>query len=73
MQNFNGSAVLVQTVVDVKRRMEEPPDVRMSLYRSANVRKGLKQFEVVKKILRKLLGRFGMLLPRPLENFFQVG
>ena len=73
MQNFNGSPVLVQAVVDVKRRMEKPPDVRMSFYRSAHVRKGLKQFKVVEEIIRKLLGGFGMLLPRPLENFFQIG
>jgi hypothetical protein len=73
MQNLNGSTVRVQTVVDVKGGMEEPPDARISLYRSANVRKGLKQIEVVEKIIRELLGGFGMLLPRPLENFFQIG
>ena len=73
MQNFNGCSVLIQTIVDVKRRMEKPPDVRISLYGSANVRKGLKQFEVVEKIIRKLLGCFGMLLPRPVENLFQIG
>jgi hypothetical protein len=73
MQNFNGSTVLIQTVVDVKRGMEKPPDVRISLYGSANVRKGLKQFEVVEKIIRKSLGCFGMLLSRPLENLFQIG
>jgi len=53
--------------------MEKPPDARISLYRSANARKVLKQFKVVEKIIRKLLGGFGMLLPRPLENFFQIG
>jgi len=73
MQNFNGCPVLIQTVVDVKRRMEKPPDVRISLHGSANVRKGLKQFGVVEKIIRKLLGCFGMLLSRPLENLFQIG
>ena len=73
MQNFNRSPILVQTVVDVKRRMEKPPELRVSFYGSADVREGLKQFEVVEKIIRKLPGRFGMLLPRPLENFFQIG
>jgi hypothetical protein len=72
MQNLDGFPVPDQTVVDVERRMEKP-DARMSLYGSADVRKGLKQFEVVEKIIRKLLGCFGMLLPRPLENFFQIG
>jgi hypothetical protein len=36
------------------------------------MRKGLQQFDVVKKIIGKLLGCFGMLFPRPLENFFQI-
>jgi hypothetical protein len=53
--------------------MEEPPDVRMSLYGSADIREGLKQFEVVEKIVRKSLGCCRMLLPRPFENFFQIG
>ena len=73
MQNFNGCPVLIQTVVDVKRRMEKPPDVRMSFYGGADVREGLKQSQVVEKIIRKVLGCFGMLLPRPLEKFFQIG
>jgi hypothetical protein len=73
VENFNGSSVLVDAVIDVKRRMEKPPHVRISLHGSANVRKGLKQFEVVEKIIRKLLGCFGMLLSRPLENLFQIG
>ena len=72
MQNFNRSPVLVEAVVDVERGMEKPPDLRMSFYGSADVRKGLKQFNVVEKIIGKLLGCFGMLFPRPLENFFQI-
>jgi hypothetical protein len=73
MQNFNCSPVLVQTVVDVERRMEKPPEMRVSFYGSADVRKGSKRLDVVEKIIRKLLGCFGMLLPRLLENFFQIG
>ena len=72
MQNFNGFPVLVEAVVDVERGMEKPPDLRMSFYGSADVRKGLKQFNVVEKIIGKLFGCFGMFLPRPLENFFQI-
>jgi len=52
--------------------MEKPPELRISLYRSADVREGLKQFDVVEQVIRELLGCFGMLLPRPLENFFQI-
>jgi len=73
MQNFNGSPVLVHAVVDVERRMEKPPELRMSFYGSADVRKGVKQFDMVEKIIGKLFGCFGMLLPRPLENFLQIG
>jgi len=73
MQNFNCSPVLVQAVVDAERRMEKPPELRMSSDGSADVRKGLKQSDVIEQILGKLLGCFGMLLPRPLENFFQIG
>jgi hypothetical protein len=73
MQNFNCSSALVQAVVDVERRMEKSPELRMSHYRSADVRKGLKQFDVVEKIIGKLLGCFRMFLPRPFENFFQIG
>jgi hypothetical protein len=73
MQNFNYSPVLVQAVVDAERRMEKSPDLGMSLYGSADVGKGLKQFDVVEKIIGKLFGCFGMFLPRPFENFFQIG
>ena len=73
VQNFNGSPVLVQTVVDVERGMKKPPEPWMSFYGSADVRKGLKQVDVVEKIVGKLFGCFGMLIPRPLENLFQIG
>ena len=73
MQNLNCAPVLVQTVIDVKRRMEKPPDMRMSFYRSAHVREGVKQFDVIEKIDGKLLSRSGMLLPRPIENLFEIG
>ena len=73
MQNVNCSPVLVQTVVDVERRMEKPPKMIVSFYGSADVREGSKRLDVVEKIIRKLLGCFGMLLPRPLENLFQIG
>ena len=73
MQNFNCSSVLVLTVVDGERIVEKPPELRMSFYGSANVREGLKQFDVLEKIIGKLLGCFGMLIPRPLENIFQIG
>ena len=63
MQNFNCSAVLVQPVVDVERRVEKPSELRMFFYGSADVRKGLKQFDVLEKIISKLLGSLGMLLP----------
>ena len=63
MQNFNCSPILVHTVVDVERGMEKPPELRMSFYGSADVRKGVKQFDVVEQIIGKLLGCFGM-LPR---------
>ena len=51
MENFNGSSVLVQTIVDVKWGMEDPPDLRMSFYDSAHVRKGLQQVDMVKQII----------------------
>ena len=73
MQNFNCSPVLVHAVVDVERRMKKPPESRMSFYASADVRKGVKQFDVVEKIIGKLLGCFGMLLTRPLENLLKIG
>jgi hypothetical protein len=73
MQNFNCSPVLVHAVVDVERRMKKPPELRMSFYGSADVRKGVKQFDVVEKIIGKLLGCFGMLLTRPLENLLKIG
>ena len=71
MQNFNSAPVLVQAVVDVERRVEKPPELRMSFYGTADVGKGLKQFDGIEKIVGKLLGCFGMLLPRPLEDFFR--
>jgi hypothetical protein len=73
MQDFNSSPVLVQTIVDVEWRMEKPPQLRISFYGSADVRKGLKQFDMVEKIIGESPGCFGMLLPRPLENFLQIG
>ena len=56
-----------------RRRVEKPPELRVSLYGSADVRKGLKQFDVVEKVIRELLRCLGILLPRPLENLFQIG
>ena len=73
MQNFNRSPLFVQTVIDVKGRMEKAPDVRMPFYGSADLGESLKQFDVVEKIIGKLLGSFGMLLPRPFEDFLQIG
>lgn len=73
VQNLNGSPVLVHTVVDIEWRMEHPPDLRVSFYGSAHERKGFEQSEVVEKIVGKLFGCFGMLLPRPIGNFFQIG
>jgi hypothetical protein len=73
MQNFNCSPVLVQAVVDVERRMEKPPELRVSFDGSAYVRKGSKKLDMVEKIMRKLFGGIGMLFPRPLENFFPIG
>jgi hypothetical protein len=73
MQNFNSSPFLVQTIVDVERGMKKPPDLRMSFYRSADVGKGLKRIDVVEEFIGKLPCCFGMLLPRSLENLFQIG
>jgi hypothetical protein len=72
MQNFNRSPLLVQSIVDIKWRVEKPPDLRVASYGSTDVGESLKQSEVVEKVVRKFLGCIGMLLPRPLENFFQI-
>jgi hypothetical protein len=45
----------------------------MSFYGGSDVRKGLQQVDVAEQIIGKLFGCFGMLLPRPLENLFQIG
>jgi hypothetical protein len=63
MQNFNCSATRIDAVVDVERRMEKPPELTMSFYGSADVRKGVKQCDVVEKIVGKLFGCFGMVRP----------
>ena len=63
MQNFDGSSVLIQSVVHVKRRAEGALDGRTF------ERKLLQQVDVVEEIVRKLLGSFRM----PLEDFFQIG
>ena len=73
VEDFNGSPLLVQPVVDVERRMSKPPEPRMSFYASADVRKGLKRLNMVEEIIGKLLGCFGMILLRPLEDFLQIG
>jgi len=73
MQDLNSSPAFVQTVVDVKRRVEKPSDVRMSFYGSADVREGLEQIDVVEKIIGELFGCIGMVLSRPIENSFQIG
>jgi hypothetical protein len=72
MQNLNGSPVLVHVIVDIQRGMENLSDARLSFYGSAKVRSVSKQFEVVEKFIRELLGRFGMFLPRPFKNLFQI-
>jgi hypothetical protein len=43
--------------------MEKPPEVRISSYGSADVRKGSKKLDVLEKIIRKSLGCFGVLFP----------
>jgi hypothetical protein len=63
VQNLDCSSLLVHAIVDVEGRMEKPPDVRVSLYRSADVWKGMKQFDVAEKIIGELIGRIGMIIP----------
>jgi hypothetical protein len=45
----------------------------MTFYVCTDARKGLQELDVIEKIIGKLPGCFGMLLPRPLENIFQIG
>lgn len=47
MQNFDGSPLLVNTVINVQRGVKKLPDASMSIYASADVGKVLQQFEVV--------------------------
>jgi hypothetical protein len=54
MQNFNCVSVLVERVVDVKWRVEKPPDLPMFSYGSADVRKNLKH-DVLEEVTSKLL------------------
>jgi len=72
MQDFNPFPVLVETIVDVKRGMEKTSDLRMSFYGRADVRKGLKQLEVIEEVIGKLLSCFGMPLRRPRKDFLQI-
>jgi hypothetical protein len=45
----------------------------MPLYGGTDVGEGLKQIDVIEKIVGEPLGRFSVLLPRPSENLFQIG
>ena len=63
MENLNYSSVFVQAVIDIERRMEKPPDPRVSNYRRAHIREGLQKFDVGEKIIDKLGRRLRMLLP----------
>jgi hypothetical protein len=38
MQNLNRPSVLIEAVVDIEWGMEKPAELRMSLYRSADIR-----------------------------------
>ena len=53
--------------------MEKASELRVFFYESADVRQDSQQFEVVEKIISKLLSCFGVFLPGPLEKFFQIG
>jgi hypothetical protein len=53
--------------------MQKLSDVGVPSYGWADVREGLKQVEVIEKILRKLLSGFGVLFPRPIQNLLQIG
>jgi hypothetical protein len=73
MKDLNAAAIRVDTVVDVQRGMEQPPDVRMPFNHSSEIRKDLQRIEVVEKCVSELFGRAWMLLPRPIEYLFQIG
>jgi len=73
MEDFNCSSAIIHAVVHVQRGVEKPPELRMSLYWCPDVRMSAKQFDVVEKIISKLFGCFGVVLPRPIEDFLKIG
>jgi len=73
MENLDGSPVLIEAVVNKERGMEKPPELMVSLDGSADVRTGLQQVDLVEQLIGELIACFGMLIPGPLENLFQIG
>jgi len=63
VQDLDGSPVFVQPVIDVERRVKQPPHSGVLVYGCAKVREGGQQIDVGEEITGKLFGRFRVLFP----------
>jgi hypothetical protein len=63
VQDLDRFAVLIQPVIDMEWGMEQASDAGMPLHGSAEVRKGLQQFNVIEEIIGKFAGCVGMPIP----------
>ena len=55
MENFDHALFFVNAVIDLQRRVKQPPDRRKTLHRRAEVRKVFEKINVVEKRVGKLL------------------
>jgi hypothetical protein len=72
MENFYQPPIRANPIVDVKGRMQKPPDPRPTAYRSSHERELLKQVNVAEERLRELFCGSGVALPGPLKERLQV-
>jgi len=73
VQDFDKLPRFIDPVVDEEWRVNKPPDATVPFYARAKTRGRRQKIDVVEKALRKRFGGSGVMLPRPIQNGFQVG
>ena len=72
MEDFYSLFRIVNSIVDMERRMQQPPHIGLPSDGLTQVSKNRQQIQTVKKLASKALGGVGMFRQRPGEDCFQI-
>lgn len=72
MQDFYFLRFEENPVVDVKRRMQKPPDTRVAAHRRAQMGEDFQQVNMIEQCICKPFGGSRVVLPRPTHDLYEV-